>query len=53
MLEVLETINISCHHKLFRTLERFIRPYSIASFYHIILESRSDTKEASNEESIY
>ena len=31
----------------------FIRPYSIASFYHIILEYRSDTKEASNAESIY
>ena len=30
-LEGLEAINISYHHKLFRTLERFIRPYSIAA----------------------
>ena len=44
MLEVLVFLGV---------LEGFIRPYSIASFYHIILESRSDTKEASNEESIY
>ena len=32
-----QAVNISYHHKLFRTLEGFIRPYSIASFYHIIL----------------